>query len=91
MELPDLGTFRFDGHGDRVIAAARPGVGAGAIAEAYWHAALPLVLQARGSEVLHASAVLTPGGVVAFCGTSRSGKSTIAYGLHRRGYRSVGR
>lgn len=86
MELPDLGTLRFDGHGDRVIGTPRPGVSPAALAEAYWHAALPLVLHARGSEVLHASAVLTPRGVVAFCGATGSGKSTLAYGLHRRGH-----
>jgi hypothetical protein len=86
MELPGLVTFRFDRGADRVVAAPRSGIHARAVAEAYWHAALPLVLQARGSEVLHASAVLTPRGVVAFCGLSRSGKSTIAYGLHRSGY-----
>jgi hypothetical protein len=37
--------------------------------------------------VLHASGVLMPRGVVALCGASKSGKSTIAYGLYRRGYR----
>ena len=57
------------------------------MAELYWHAALPLVVQARGGEVLHASGVLMPRGVVVLCGASKSGKSTIAYGLHRRGHR----
>ena len=38
--------------------------------------------------MLHASAVLASSGacVCAFCGTSESGKSTIAYGLAARGY-----
>jgi hypothetical protein len=36
--------------------------------------------------MLHASAVRTPRGVVAFCGDSGAGKSTIATGLSRRGY-----
>jgi hypothetical protein len=87
MDLPGLATFCFDERSDHVVAAPRPGIAADAVAELYWHAALPLVVQARGGEVLHASGVLMPRGVVALCGASRSGKSTIAYGLHRRGYR----
>jgi hypothetical protein len=87
MDLPGLATFWFDERSDHVVAAPHPGSAADAVAELYWHAALPLVVQARGGEVLHASGVLMPRGVVAFCGASMSGKSTIAYGLHRRGYR----
>jgi serine kinase of HPr protein (carbohydrate metabolism regulator) len=49
-------------------------------------AVMPLALQVSGYEVLHASAVRTPGGVAAFCGMSGTGKSTVAYGLSRRGY-----
>jgi hypothetical protein len=87
MDLPGLATFRFDERSDHVIAAPHPGIAVDAVAELYWHSALPLVVQARGGEVLHASGVLMPRGVVALCGASKSGKSTIAYGLHRRGYR----
>jgi hypothetical protein len=87
MDLPGLATFCFDERSDHVVAAPHPGIGADAVAELYWHSALPLVVQARGGEVLHASGVLMPRGVVALCGASKSGKSTIAYGLHRRGYR----
>ena len=87
MDLPGLATFCFDERSDHVVAAPHPGIAADAVAELYWHSALPLVVQARGGEVLHASGVLMPRGVVALCGASMSGKSTIAYGLHRRGYR----
>lgn len=47
---------------------------------------LPLLLQAEGYEALHASAVRMPGGVIACCGFSGSGKTTVAYGLARRGH-----
>ena len=87
MDLPGLATFCFDEQGDHVVAAPYPGIAADAVAELYWHSALPLVIQARGGEVLHASGVLMPRGVIALCGASRSGKSTIAYALHRRGHR----
>jgi len=46
----------------------------------------PLILQALGWETLHASAVETSAGLVAFCGDCESGKSTIAYAFSRRGY-----
>jgi hypothetical protein len=87
MDLPGLATFCFDERSDHVVATPHPGIAADAIAELYWHSALPLVVQARGGEVLHASGVLMSRGVIALCGASKSGKSTIAYGLHRRGYR----
>jgi hypothetical protein len=86
LELPGLTTFRFDEGGERVAAMPRPGVRPDTVAEAYRHSALPLVLQARGHEALHASAVVAAAGVAIFCGASGSGKSTTAYGLHRRGY-----
>jgi len=86
MDLPGLATFSFDARSDRVVAVPHPGIAVDAVAELYWHSALPLVVQARGGEVLHASGVVMPRGVVAFCGASKSGKSTIAYGLHRRGH-----
>jgi hypothetical protein len=69
-----------------VIAVPGPGIGPEAVGDAFRRAALPLVLHAQGWEVLHGSAVLMPGGVVALCGASGSGKSTIAYGLNRRGW-----
>ncbi|MGZ4356369.1 MAG: hypothetical protein ACXVRU_06125 [Gaiellaceae bacterium] len=45
----------------------------------------PLFLQVVGYEALHASAVRTSRGVVAFSGTSGAGKSTLAYAFNRRG------
>ncbi|MEO5929530.1 MAG: hypothetical protein ABIR47_06335 [Candidatus Kapaibacterium sp.] len=50
---------------------------------------LALLLQQRGRLVLHGSAVATASGVAAFLGESGAGKSTIAAGLHRRGYPAV--
>jgi hypothetical protein len=56
------------------------------IRDLFYRTVEPLILQALGWETLHASAVLMPAGVVAFCGDCESGKSTIAYGLSRRGH-----
>jgi hypothetical protein len=43
----------------------------------------PVVLQAVGLQCLHASAVCSPTGAIAFCGQSGAGKSTLAYALGR--------
>jgi len=51
----------------------------------FYHNVLPLALQARGCEGLHASGILTEHGVVGFCGGTHSGKSTLAYALSQRG------
>ena len=57
-----------------------------ALQSAWINSVLPLVVQARGTQVLHASAVVGREGVVAFCGTSGTGKSTLAACLAERGY-----
>jgi hypothetical protein len=46
---------------------------------------IPLVLSRRESVVLHASAVLTPHGVIAFAGKSGQGKSTLAASFAQKG------
>jgi hypothetical protein len=56
------------------------------VRDGYHRFVLPLVLQARGLEVLHASAVRIPAGVVALCGASETGKSTLARALAARGH-----
>jgi hypothetical protein len=56
------------------------------IYDCYYRAALPLALHFFGYEVLHASAVSAPAGVVAFCAVSETGKSTTVAALSRRGY-----
>lgn len=90
MHLPGLASFSFDGVSDEVIAVPDASVRPGLIVDAYQRSVLPLALQARDTEVLHASAVLAPCGVVALCAVSGTGKSTLAVGLSRRGYRLWG-
>jgi hypothetical protein len=86
IHVPRVATFYFNRGAQEVTAVAVPGVSSDRIEDAYRRIGLPLALQALGTEVLHASAVLTPGGVVAFCAVSGVGKSTIAFALSRRGY-----
>jgi hypothetical protein len=47
---------------------------------------IPLVINLRGGEALHASAILTSRGVVAFAGPAGSGKSTLAGSFVKLGY-----
>jgi hypothetical protein len=89
LEVPNVATFHLRPGEAVVNAAPEESVDAEAVLDAYYGAALPLVVQAtRGLEVLHASAVCVPsrGDVAAFCGSSESGKSTVAYGLAARGH-----
>jgi hypothetical protein len=90
MHLPGIASFRFGSRGEEALVvpeSGKPPIARAMIEDAYQRAVLPMALQAHGKEVIHASAVITEDGVVAFCGQSQTGKSTVAYGLHRRGYR----
>ena len=56
------------------------------IYDIYYRNVLPLILQMNGKEVIHASAVKTGDQITVFCAKSGTGKSTLAYGLAKRGY-----
>jgi hypothetical protein len=86
VDVVGVGSFRFGALADTVTAHPWTSVPAKVIEETYYRSVLPVVLQARGTEVLHASAVHA-GGVVAICGASGTGKSTLAFALSRRGHR----
>jgi hypothetical protein len=88
IEYPGIGTFRFADAGGTVDAVAAEETSLDRLRGAFRRAVLPLALQALGSEVLHASGVLTQNGGIALCGKSEAGKSTLAYGLQQRGYRA---
>ena len=79
VRLPGVADFAFDPEQDEVTAFPDGGVTRGVVADAYRRVVLPMVQQARGNQVLHASAVRASVGVVAFCGTSGTGKSTVAF------------
>jgi hypothetical protein len=84
VHFPGLADFSFRPGCSDVI--AHVGDSSELVDDLFRTAVLPLALQVSGYEVLHASAVRTPRGVAAFCGMSGMGKSTVAYGLSRRGY-----
>jgi len=90
MYVPGIASFRFGSRGEEAVVVPERGATAKSLSiieDTYQRAVLPMALHAHGEEAIHASAVLMEAGVVAFCGRSRTGKSTVAYGLHRRGCR----
>lgn len=84
IHVPGVASYCCEG--DALTAFASSCVAREQVIDRYQRTALPLALHHRGLELLHAGAVLTPCGVVAFCGPSEIGKSTLAHGLSRRGY-----
>jgi hypothetical protein len=86
MHLPSVASYRFGASDREVIAIAHPAASPELIADGYRRTVLPMALQALGREVLHSSAVRLPRGVLGLCAVSGTGKSTIAYGLSRRGH-----
>lgn len=86
MHLPGLASFRFSSCGEDVAVAVNSAEPDELVLEAYRRRVLPMAVQVRGREVLHASAIRGPAGIVTFCGITQSGKSTIAFGLSQRGY-----
>lgn len=86
MYWPSLATFRFSKDEPFITVFEEPGVSRDLIADTYKRSVLPMALQALGHEALHASAVVAASGVVAFAARSKTGKSTVAFALNRRGY-----
>jgi len=78
--------LRFNGLGDFYISSSikeivimpRPGIPLETIQHLLLDQVIPLIINLKGGEVLHASAVLTPQGLIAFIGPTGSGKSTTA-------------
>jgi len=84
--IPRIGTFWFADRPDEAIVEAEPGVDPAVLHDLYLRIVLPAALQALGRESLHASAVMSRHGVLAFCGSSGAGKSTLAFALEQQGY-----
>lgn len=86
LDVPDVGVFGLAPGAEDILCHS-----AGSeeeVQDAYWTLALPLALQLSGLEVLHASGIRMPRGVVGFCAFSGTGKTTTAMALARRGYES---
>jgi hypothetical protein len=85
MLLPGVGVYVF-GSDAAVEAFPDEAVRPEVVEDGFRRIVLPMALQVLGREVLHASAVLHPAGVVALCAVSGTGKSTLAQALSGRGH-----
>jgi hypothetical protein len=91
IDLPGIAQFRFRPSSDSVVPFPEPDTDRETILDQYLGTALPMAMHVLlGYEALHASAVVSRSGVVAFCGATEVGKSTVAYGLATRGYAQWG-
>jgi hypothetical protein len=86
FQFPGFARYVFDPVGDYCEVAAFAGASNAQLIDAYQRAVLPIILQSRGTEVLHASAVDTNAGVLVFAAFSGTGKSTLAAELREHGY-----
>jgi hypothetical protein len=78
--LVEAGTVTFE---------RNPGCDDATLATRFTHSVLPALLQQRGLLVLHANAVLAPGGVIVIGGESGAGKSTATAALLTAGCRML--
>lgn len=86
MHWPRLASYSFDDDGGEIVAYRSESASSDVIVDTFHRMVLPLALQRRGLEALHASAATIGGRVVAFCAVSGTGKSTLAYALDQAGH-----
>lgn len=85
VRFPDLADFTISLDRRTVTCAPAPNVTDEAIAHLYFNQIVPLVMGCDGDLVLHGSAVVVDGRAIAFLGSSRRGKSTLAAAFARAG------
>jgi hypothetical protein len=86
LRFNELADFEIDKLGSEIVCRPMSGIPGDTIQHLLLDQVIPLVVNLRGGEALHASAILTPRGVVAFAGPAGSGKSTITASLLKMGY-----
>jgi hypothetical protein len=87
LHIPRVASYCFSKTTTEITAFPEGSVSHARVKDLFSRVVFPIALHARGIEVLHASAVLSKAGVIAFCAMADTGKSTTAYALSRRGYK----
>jgi len=85
LKLENLGAFVVESGYRQVVGFPDEGVPPSRLQEMFFHRVAPWLLQRQEWDTLHGSAVLTNGGVLAFSGPQRRGKSTLARAWSERG------
>ncbi|NUP07090.1 MAG: hypothetical protein HOW73_13630 [Polyangiaceae bacterium] len=78
VRAPGVADFRMSEDGTSVEVVPYPGVDKAEIEELFEQVVVPGIDQLAGTPAIHASAVSTPHGAIAFVGPSGAGKSTLA-------------
>lgn len=86
LSFPGFADFRVDASGREVVCHPGSDTPADTLRHLLLDQVLPLILNLRGREALHATSVLTPFGVCAFAGRAGAGKSTLAADFMRAGF-----
>lgn len=86
LRFPELADFSVDTNGREIVCVPGPETPPDTLRHLLLDQVLPLVLNLKGREALHATAVLTPLGVCAFTGPTGTGKSTLAASFLFAGY-----
>jgi hypothetical protein len=86
LTFDKLVDFLVSNDGREIICMPGSGINSETTLHLLLNQVIPLVINLRGGEALHASAVSNSQGVVAFAGPTGSGKSTLAGALLNEGY-----
>ena len=86
IRFHELADFLVDNGGQKIMGTAVQGISPITLRHLLLDHVLPLVLNLRGRDALHATAVATPHGVCAFTGMAGMGKSTLAMSFALTGY-----
>ncbi len=86
LRFNELGDFFINQDGSEIVSIPGKSIPEQTIHHLLLDQVIPLVINLRGGEALHASAILTKKGVVAFAGPAGSGKSTLAGSFVKFGY-----
>lgn len=90
LRFPKLVDFTISMSCDTVLYFAKPDIPVATIRHLLLDQVVPRILGQRGYLILHASAVVMPGGqAIAFLGHSGRGKSTLASSFHHHGARLI--
>lgn len=90
LRFPELADFLVDARGREITCQAWSGTEPETLRHLLLNQVLPLILNLRGRDALHATAILTPDGVCAFAGQAGAGKSTLAASFLLAGYPVIG-
>jgi hypothetical protein len=86
LHVPNVASYQIGSTNGEIAAFPQHPARPEKVLDIFSRVVLPIALHARGIEVLHASAVSTQKGIIAFCAMADTGKSTTAYALSQRGY-----